>query len=77
MRGIQAHGFGARNVVGQHGAEQDRRAEESIARDIAEQRAKGLYSDVDESVPVEERIARLRAKLHQRLAGKSGDRPAG
>src|SRR5205085_6087970 len=56
--------------------EQDRRAEESIARDIAEQRAKGLYSDVDESVPVEERIARLRAKLHQRLAGQTGDRAA-
>jgi hypothetical protein len=57
--------------------EQDRRAEEAIRRDIAEPRFKGLYSDIDESVPVEERIARLRAKLHQRLAGKSGDRAAG
>jgi hypothetical protein len=57
--------------------EQDRRAEEAIRRDIAEQRAKGLYSDIDESVPAEERIARMRARLHQRLAGKTGDRAAG
>ena len=57
--------------------EQDRRAEEAIRRDIAEQRAKGLYAEIDESIPVEERVARMRAKLHQRLAGKTGDRAAG
>jgi hypothetical protein len=48
--------------------ERDRRAEERIRRGIEEQRAKGLYSEIDESVPRDERIARLRAKLRERLA---------
>src|SRR5439155_22222366 len=38
--------------------EQDRRAEESIRRGIEEQRANGLYNDIDESIPPEERLAR-------------------
>jgi uncharacterized protein (DUF433 family) len=57
--------------------EQDHRAEEAIRRGIAEQRAKGLAPDIDESIPLAERIARLRARLHQRLAGTTGDRAAG
>src|SRR3954453_13912862 len=35
--------------------EKDRRVEEWIQRGIAEQKAKGLYHEIDESVPVEVR----------------------
>ena len=44
--------------------EQGRRAEEFIQRCIAEQRAKGLYREIDDSVPLPERLARLKAKMH-------------
>jgi hypothetical protein len=47
--------------------EKDRRAEEFIQRGLAEQKAKGLYQEIDESVPLEERVARLKAKTRQRL----------
>src|SRR5438128_11439117 len=40
--------------------ERDRRAEEFIRAGISEQKAKGLYSDIDESVPQSERIERLK-----------------
>lgn len=43
--------------------ERDRRAEEFIQRGIAEQKAKGLYQEIDESVPLEKRIARLKEKM--------------
>src|SRR5437588_3574230 len=36
--------------------EQDRRADEFIQRGIAAQKAKGLYHEIDESVPLEERV---------------------
>ncbi len=45
----------------------DRRVEERIRRGIVEQKAKGLYHEIDESVTVEERAARLKEKLHRRL----------
>ena len=48
--------------------EKDRRADEFIRQGIEAQRAKGLYQDIDESVPVEERAARLSEKLRLRLA---------
>src|SRR5437773_6886881 len=40
--------------------EKDRRAEERIRRGIADQRANGLYPEIDESLPVAERAARLK-----------------
>jgi hypothetical protein len=54
--------------------EQDRRAEEFIQRGIAEQKAKGLYREIDESDPLEERIARLKAKMHHQTAIRSACR---
>jgi len=60
-------------------AEKDRRVEERIQKGIAEQQAKGLHREIDESVPVEERAARLKAKLRRRLAEqveKNGGQPA-
>ncbi len=48
-------------------AEQDRRAEEFIKKGIAEQKARGLHHDSDESVPLEVRAASLKEKLRRRL----------
>jgi uncharacterized protein (DUF433 family) len=45
--------------------EKDRRADEFIRQGIAAQRAKGLHHEIDESVPVEERAARLKQRLAQ------------
>jgi len=59
--------------------EKDRRVEERIQKGIAEQKAKGLHREIDESVPVEERAARLKEKLRRRLieqAEKNGGQPA-
>jgi uncharacterized protein (DUF433 family) len=59
--------------------EKDRRVEERIKKGIAEQKAKGLYHEIDDSVSVEERAARLKEKLRKRLADqaeKNGGRPA-
>lgn len=55
--------------------EQDRRAEEFIQRGIAAQRAKGLYHEIDESIPLEERVARLKAKLRARPEERNGGQP--
>lgn len=69
--------------INQHRAElieKDRRVEERIEQGIAEQKAKGLYHEIDESVPVEKRAARLKEKLRQRLkeqAEKNGGLPPG
>jgi uncharacterized protein (DUF433 family) len=57
--------------------EKDRRAEEWIGRGIVEQKAKGLYIEIDESVPVEVRAERLKAKMRQKIkerAEKNGAR---
>jgi uncharacterized protein (DUF433 family) len=43
--------------------ERDRRAESFIRDGIAELKAKGLYREIDETVPQEKRIERLRTKL--------------
>jgi uncharacterized protein (DUF433 family) len=57
--------------VTQHHAElveKDRRADEFIQKGVAAQRASGLYHEIDEAVPVEERAARLKEKLHRKLS---------
>ena len=51
--------------------ETDRSAEEFIRQGMAAQRAKGLHHEIDESVPVQERAARLKAQLHRRLAERA------
>ncbi|HUY36463.1 MAG TPA: DUF433 domain-containing protein [Pirellulales bacterium] len=51
--------------------EKDRQVEERIRRGIAQQKAKGLYHEVDESVPVEKRAERLKVKLRQRLTAQA------
>jgi uncharacterized protein (DUF433 family) len=59
--------------------EKDRRVEERIEQGIADQKAKGLRPEIDDSVPAEERAARLKEKLRRRLkeqAEKNGGRPA-
>lgn len=60
--------------------EEDSFVEERIKREIAEQRAKGLYHEIDQSVPREQRIERLREKLRrhrQENAEKNGGLAAG
>jgi uncharacterized protein (DUF433 family) len=60
-------------------AEKDRLVDEFHRRGIAEQKAKGLYHEIDYSVPVEVRAARLKEKLRQRLkeqAEKNGGQAA-
>lgn len=52
--------------------EADRRAEELIQQGIAAQKAKGLLPEIDPTIPREQRIERLKAKLHQRHAEKNG-----
>jgi hypothetical protein len=52
--------------------EADRRAEAFIQRGIAEQKAKGLYYEIDESVPLQERIARLKEKMQRKIAERNG-----
>ena len=56
--------------------ERDRRAEEFIQKGIAEQKSKGLYREVDESIPLEERVARLKRKMLDRAEdNRNGDAP--
>ena len=65
--------------VGQHHAElveADRRVEERNRKGIEEQKAKGLHHEIDHSIPVEERAARLREKMRRKIADKNGDHPA-
>lgn len=60
-------------------AEANRRVEERIRQGIADQKAKGLIPQVNPSVPVEERAARLKEKVRRQLkeqAEKNGGRPA-
>jgi len=57
--------------------EKDRRAEDFIQRGIAEQRAKGLSPEIDESVPLAERIARLKKKMRERPGEKNGEGHSG
>lgn len=52
--------------------EADRRAEEFIQQGIAAQKAKGLLPDTDPAMPQEQRLARLKAKLHQQRAEQNG-----
>jgi hypothetical protein len=43
-------------------AEEDRRVEERIKQDLADLKTTGLHQEIDESVPLEVRIARLKEK---------------
>jgi hypothetical protein len=61
--------------VGEHHeelAEKDRRIDEYHQRCKEELRAKGLYKEIDHSVPFEARLEQLRAKMKQRRAEKNG-----
>ena len=51
-------------------AEKDRRADERIREGIQEQKAKGLSHEIDESVSVEVRAARLMEKYLNKLAAE-------
>jgi len=44
-------------------AEKDEQIEERNRRGIEEQKAKGLYFEIDESIPLEQRLATLKQKL--------------
>jgi hypothetical protein len=52
--------------------ENDRRAEQFIQRGIAEQKAKGLYQEIDDSVPLGVRVERLKAKMRAQLGERNG-----
>lgn len=52
--------------------EADGRAEKFIQQGVASQKAKGFLPAIDPTLPQEQRIARLKAKLHQRHAEKNG-----
>ena len=57
----------------------DRRIEERNQKWIAELKAKGLYHEIDTTVPVEVRAERLKEKLRQRhkdQAEKNGGHPS-
>src|SRR5437588_4419049 len=47
--------------------EKERRVEERIKKGVAEQKAKGLSREIDETMPAEQRAARLKEKLRLRL----------
>ena len=52
--------------------ERDRRAEEWVQQKVAEQQARGgIFAPLDETVPKEERIARLREKMLRQKAEKN------
>jgi hypothetical protein len=53
--------------------EADRRAEEFIQRGIAQQKAAGLSHKIDETVPLEERVLRLKKNMRERLEEKNGE----
>jgi uncharacterized protein (DUF433 family) len=59
--------------------EQDRRVEERIRRELAEQKAKGFAHELDRSIPVEERAAQLKERVQclKDRAEKTGDSTAG
>ena len=55
-------------------AEEDRAFEEYQEKRIAEQHARGgIFAPLDESIPSEVRMARLREKLRQKIAEKNGE----
>jgi uncharacterized protein (DUF433 family) len=58
--------------------EEDRCLEERIQEGIAEQKAKGLYHEIDHTIPLEQRLDRLREKLRRQKeqAEKNGGHAA-
>ena len=60
--------------------EEDRLVEERIQREIADQTTRGLRRDIDPTVPIKERIARLKEKARgfaKEGVESSNDHPAG
>ena len=57
--------------------ELDRGAEEFIERGIAAQKAKGLTPPIDYSIPLQERIARMKEKMLSRPKEKNLERNPG
>ena len=53
-------------------AEMDRRIDAYHKRCKEELRAKGLYNEIDETIPLELRIQRLKEQLAKKLAEQSG-----
>jgi hypothetical protein len=47
-------------------ADEDHRVEERVQQDLADLKAKGLHQEIDESVPLEVRVARLKEKARAR-----------
>jgi uncharacterized protein (DUF433 family) len=54
-------------------AEKDRQAEEFIQRGIEQQKSAGSSHEIDDTVPLEERVSRLKKKMLERLEGKNGE----
>jgi uncharacterized protein (DUF433 family) len=55
-------------------AEKDRRVEERIQQEIAEQHARGgIFAPLPENMTTEEMVARLRAKMQTQLEDKNGE----
>jgi uncharacterized protein (DUF433 family) len=55
--------------------ERDRRVEEFHKRGMEAQRARGgIFAESDENLTTEERVARLKEKMRQKLAEKNGAR---
>ena len=48
-------------------AKKDAQVEERNRRGIEEQKAKGLYAEIDPSIPLEQRIERLKKKARSRI----------
>lgn len=55
--------------------EKDRRVEERIQREKEALKARRLYSDIDESLPVEMRAARLKEKMRRQIEERNGSSP--
>ena len=51
--------------------EKDNRVEERNRREMAEQEARGIRRPIDTSIPLEERIEKMRAVLRQRMAERA------
>lgn len=57
--------------------EKDRRIDEYHKRCIDDLKAKGLYKEIDHSVPPEVRRERLKARMMEQVARKNGDHAPG
>jgi hypothetical protein len=58
-------------------ADKERRIEEYQERCRAELKAKGLYKEIDHSIPPEVRLDLLRARMEKKILEKNGDHVTG